>query len=96
MLFKSTVLAGCIATAMAATLGQKQELFECGAPPPSEEHRNISKRLAEREAHFNERRQVNGAAISVDAYAHVVYASQDAAGGFLSVRSTGLISSLLP
>lgn len=86
MFLKSALAAAFMATAMAATIGQKEELFGCGAPPMTDEHRNISKRFAEREAHLNERRQINSAPISIDAYAHVVYASQNAAGGFLPVR----------
>lgn len=86
MKFKSLVLAGLMAGGTVGSAVPKAPYhFGCGAPPPSDSHRAVSKELAVQEAAFNSGLQINAASIVVDTYIHVVSIDQTATGGYLSV-----------
>lgn len=82
MTFKSMLVTGLMATvAMAGTLGDRAQKFNCGAPQPSKQHLAISSEFAAKEA--ISRATVANAQIGV--YMHVVASSTTAAGGYLTV-----------
>ncbi|OAQ88042.1 metalloprotease 1 protein [Purpureocillium lilacinum] len=85
MKFKSLVLVGLMAGGTVGSAVPKAPYhFGCGAPPPSDSHRAVSKELAVQEAAFNSGLQINAASIVVDTYIHVVSIDQTATGGYLS------------
>ncbi|KAJ6447180.1 DNA replication complex GINS protein psf2 [Purpureocillium lavendulum] len=85
MAFKLLAVTGLmVGSAMAGAVPKTPYKFSCGAPPPGDNLKAVSKQFAIEEANLNSLSQVNAASINVDTYIHVVSVDRTAGGGYLS------------
>lgn len=86
MSFKTVLLSGLVATAMAGTAGDRPMLFGCGTGRPHQGLIDASVDMRVAEAGLTARGEVARAEISVNTYVHVVAKDKTEKGGYISVR----------